>query len=136
MDPDLLQNPGNSIPSHTCTQEKWTTKERVREGLPPPLFPPTHHHQLWLARTRSRVSGLSLKAGAGDTMLSPGSPPNPIHLSLHVHQTVTASETRSPKLPPLTASCMQRLVRHRLWRRTGGLGTELWSAWEDPRTQQ
>lgn len=43
---------------------------------------------------------------------------------------------RSPKQPPLTASCVQSLVRQRLWRRSGGLGTQLWSAWEAPRTQQ
>lgn len=51
MDPDLLQNLGNFVPSHIRMQVEWPTKERVREGSPPPCFPPTHR-QPWLARTR------------------------------------------------------------------------------------
>lgn len=49
-------------------------------------------------------------------------------------QRVPPTRSLPGSLPSPPPAC--GLERHRAWRRSGGLGTELWSAWEAPRTQQ
>lgn len=67
---------------------------------------------------------------SGGTLLSPGSPPTPL-VCAHSPNSKCCRDTFS-QTPCLPRRLLQSLVRQRLWGRTGGLGTELWSAWAAP----
>lgn len=102
-----------------------STQGEVREGFPPALLPPTHHQ---LLRMRSRVSGLPLRVGTRCALT--WFPANPSCLCTFTRQSLfrdTFSQT-----PSLPQRLLQSLERQRLWGRTWGLGTELWSAWAAP----